>query len=160
MLTTKKKVYYIILGKSFPRPSENSGKGTEFTKKVTDGVKVQTIRTDYGKWIKIAEAINKDEAILSIRAWGGRPYNSNQVEVCYCDRIEVLHFRAGVYQNQNNKVVFVEGKPITGTELDQFARDEGFADSYEMFDYLFPPNSKITPTTFEGALVKFKSIKQ
>jgi len=53
--------------------------------------KLHTIRankkgTAFENWSKKVKQIQKGEAILSIRYWSGKPYQSKQVEICQLDK--------------------------------------------------------------------------
>lgn len=51
--------------------------------------KIHTIRENYDLWAKRAEKINAGEAVLSLRQWSGKPYNSKQVEFLRLQKIGV-----------------------------------------------------------------------
>lgn len=51
--------------------------------------KIHTIRANYELWKKRSEKINKGEAVLSVRYWTGKPYNSKQREVFVFEKIGV-----------------------------------------------------------------------
>ena len=46
------------------------------------GVKLHTIRSNYALWSKRFKQIEAGKACLSIRYWTGRPYHSEQTEIC------------------------------------------------------------------------------
>jgi hypothetical protein len=48
--------------------------------------KLHTIRGSYELWKKRIDNVNSGSAILSLRYWSGKPYNSKQVEVCQLDK--------------------------------------------------------------------------
>jgi hypothetical protein len=53
--------------------------------------KLHTIRsnkkgTAYERWSKKIKEVQEGKAILSIRYWSGKPYNSKQVEICQLDK--------------------------------------------------------------------------
>ena len=52
----------------------------------TDSPKIHTIRSNYELWAKRIKEVQDGKAILSIRYWSGKPYNSPQVEFCLLDK--------------------------------------------------------------------------
>lgn len=44
--------------------------------------KLHTIRANYSYWKKRIDEIQKGKAVLSIRKWSGKPYRSEQIEIC------------------------------------------------------------------------------
>lgn len=48
--------------------------------------KIHTIRSNYDLWANRIKQIQEGKAILSIRYWSGKPYNSKQVEICKLDK--------------------------------------------------------------------------
>lgn len=106
MKTKKIKTFVITVSKVFPATHKRKGEPTYFpykiiNQKVIDGIltdstslgiagfckeygvstKIHTIRANYPFWKKRIEQVQNGEAVLSIRYWSGKPYNSPQVEV-------------------------------------------------------------------------------
>src|SRR3954469_18122827 len=77
----KLKKYVLTVSEKFPKTHPRSGHDTEFANKILDRTKIHTIRGNYPFWSKRIDAINRGEAILSIRQWTGKPYNSPQIEI-------------------------------------------------------------------------------
>lgn len=65
----------------FPKVGIVVPKPTGFKKKILSGEKRHTIRHSYEFWKKRIDEINAGRAILSVRQWSGRPYNSKQKEI-------------------------------------------------------------------------------
>lgn len=96
--TGKKKTYIITLSRYFQKGHPRAGEPTEFADKfllgqnLTDDKcvlcrvsrgelwrKIHTIRGNYDLWAKRISEVQSGDAVLSIRQWTGRPYNSLQV---------------------------------------------------------------------------------
>jgi hypothetical protein len=89
------KTYVLTVSRTFPKTHKRSGEPTGFTEKIVCAVfcpgdcsdcdfkspKLHTIRSNYDLWAKRINEINEGKAILSIRYWSGKPYNSKQVEL-------------------------------------------------------------------------------
>lgn len=63
----------------------------------TDTPKIHTVRANYPLWKKRIEQVQKGDAIISLRFWSGKPYNSKQIEFCQLDKnsgvgIQALYF--------------------------------------------------------------------
>jgi hypothetical protein len=82
-ITTKKpmKTFVITVSKEFMKGHPRHGNKTFFKEKILSGEKIHTIRGNYTYWKKIVKQVNKGEAILSVREWSGKPYNSKQREI-------------------------------------------------------------------------------
>lgn len=107
------KTFVLTVSKQFPKTHERSGQDTGFVRNIQrlfsfESEKIHTIRANYKLWKKRAEDINDGKAILSIRYWSGRPYNSKQVEICQLEKIGVEKL-----EDPTNFVFApIEGKPV------------------------------------------------
>ena len=81
------KTYVLMVSERFPQTHKRKGELTYFPTKIKNGEKIHTIRANYELWEKRAKQINDGKAILSIRYWSGKPYNSKQVEFCQLTKI-------------------------------------------------------------------------
>jgi len=93
------KTFVLSVSGVFPITHKRKGQETLFIGKIKAVVypdnpnnfgwmnaKIHTIRANYELWKKRIEQVQKGEAILSIRYWSGKPYNSKQVEICQLDK--------------------------------------------------------------------------
>lgn len=76
----KLKTYVITVSRYFPQYHPCKGEETGFVKKILAGEKIHTIRGNIELWEKRIEQVQKGKAVLSLRYWSGKPYNSPQVE--------------------------------------------------------------------------------
>lgn len=88
------KTFVLTVSKTFPKTHKKSGQNTGFVQQITnlftnENTKIHTIRANYDLWEKRAKEINEGKAILSIRYWSEKPYNSKQVEICRLEKIGV-----------------------------------------------------------------------
>ena len=81
------KIYVLTLAKNFMQSHPKAGQPTHFFKKIQSGEKIHTIRGNYELWHKRITDINNGKAILSVREWSGKPYNSKQVELMQFDNV-------------------------------------------------------------------------
>ena len=77
----KIKTYVITVSEFFPKTHNKSGLPTGFIDKIGSKIKKHTIRGNYELWKKRIDEIQKGNAVLSVRYWTGKPYNSKQKEV-------------------------------------------------------------------------------
>lgn len=75
------KTYVIILSEKFPTTHPRKGQETEFGRSFLNGKKIHTIRGNFSLWEKRIAQIQNGEAVLSVRQWTGKPYQSKQVEI-------------------------------------------------------------------------------
>jgi len=88
------KTFVLTVSNYFPKTHKKSGQLTGFVWEIKNlftirNSKIHTIRSNYDLWNKRAEKINKGEAVLSIRYWSGKPYNSHQIEICRLEKIGI-----------------------------------------------------------------------
>lgn len=74
------KTYVLTVSRYFPKTHKRAGEPTMFIESIEDLNKIHTIRGNYELWAKRMEQVQKGEAIISLRYWSGKPYNSKQVE--------------------------------------------------------------------------------
>ena len=88
------KTYVLTVSRYFPTTHKRKGEETFFIDRILAGQtiysnmwkKIHTIRANYELWAKRIKDVKEGKAILSIRYWSGKPYNSKQVEVCQLDK--------------------------------------------------------------------------
>lgn len=80
------KTFVLTVSTKFPKTHKRAGEETYFPFEIAAKNKLHTIRSNYELWKNRIEQIQKGEAILSIRYWSGKPYNSKQVEFCQLDK--------------------------------------------------------------------------
>ena len=94
---SKIKTYVLTVSEFFPKTHNKSGLPTGFIDKIGSKIKKHTIRGNYPLWKKRIDEIQKGNAVLSIRYWTGKPYNSKQKEVYVLDKnsgigVQALYF--------------------------------------------------------------------
>ena len=75
------KTYVITLSEKFPTTHTRKEQETDFRRLFLNGNKIHTIRANFPLWEKRIAQIQKGEAVLSVRQWTGKPYQSKQVEI-------------------------------------------------------------------------------
>jgi hypothetical protein len=132
------KTYVLTVSRTFPKAHERAGQPTFFVEKINEvimpisddpiiGKKLHTIRGNYPLWEKRIKAINEGKAILSIRYWSGKPYNSKQVEFCQLNEV-------GLQKLDNPKNfawASIEGKMINWNDI---AKNDGLT-FYDFCDW-------------------------
>ena len=87
------KTYVLLISRYFPATHPRKGEFTDFCDKILVGCivgqsnstkgslrKIHTIRANYDLWKRRIDEVNAGEAVLSLRYWTGKPYNSKQQE--------------------------------------------------------------------------------
>ena len=89
--------------------------------------KIHTIRANYELWRKRFEDIAAGRAILSVRQWSGKPYQSPQIHIWNFDNTDGIGLQrlevAGVTTFQP---LFIEGRQVSAEEL---AKNDGLEES-------------------------------
>ena len=95
----KKKTYVLTVSKVFPSDHPRAGQETDFVNKILRGEKIHTIRANYDLWKKRIDNVSAGEAVLSLRQWEGKPYNSKQIEFLQLDKagIQPVYFEDYFY---------------------------------------------------------------
>ena len=107
----KTKTYVITVSRTFPKTHARAGENTYFVQKIRNALhdykessvdcydengnetcvlirerKIHTIRGNYELWEKRMTEVQKGNAVISLRYWSGKPYNSKQVVICQLDK--------------------------------------------------------------------------
>jgi hypothetical protein len=82
----KIKTHVLTVSRVFPVTHKRKGELTFFVESILMEKKLHTIRANYWIWKKRIDEVNQGIAILSVRYWSGKPYNSKQVEICQFDK--------------------------------------------------------------------------
>jgi len=98
------KIFILIVSKTFPKTHKRAGESTGFVDNISKlftpaNTKIHTIRANIDLWSKRAKEINDGRAFLSIRYWSGKPYNSEQVEICKLRHIGIQKFNVLEYED-------------------------------------------------------------
>ncbi len=78
--------YVLTVSEFFPKTHNKATLPTGFINSISNKSKKHTIRGNYELWEKRFEKINDGKAVLSVRYWSGKPYNSKQIESFVFDR--------------------------------------------------------------------------
>tara|TARA_R110000868_G_scaffold16350_13_gene73587 strand:+ start:722 stop:1255 length:534 start_codon:yes stop_codon:yes gene_type:complete len=107
----KIKTYVLTVAKVFPKTHKRAGEPTNFPSSIHHGTKKHTIRSNYDLWKKRFEKIDAGEAVLSIRVWEGKPYNSKQREIFRLNKSQGIGIEK--LENPDNLLTAaIEGKLI------------------------------------------------
>ena len=145
-----------MLSKTFFPQHPKAGEPTGFRDKVLKGEKRHTCRCNYDYWKKAIAKLKEREGILSLRQWGGKPYEKGS----HTER--VLDIGSGIVDVQElvmsrevikDSEIYVEGEPgvfavhedyeyraeVDGTPVDvsELAKNDGL--SLEDFKAWFNP---------------------
>ena len=85
----KIKTYVLIVSRDFMKTHPRAGQPTNFRQKIAKKQKIHTIRANYQYWADIAEEVNNGWAVVSVRQWTGKPYNSPEEEIMLLTKIGV-----------------------------------------------------------------------
>ena len=123
------KTFVLTVSKQFPKTHIRAGQDTNFVQNIKklfakDSKKIHTIRANFELWDSRALQINEGKAILSIRYWSDKPYNSKQIEICKLERIGIEKLTDPtnfVFANIGDKLINWETVAINdGLSFDDF----------------------------------------
>lgn len=140
-----KKTFVLTVSKTFLKDHPRYGKKTLFKKKITDGKKIHSIRSNYKYWKKIITQVNNKEAILSLREWTGKPYKSKQKEIKQYKKLGIQKI------TKLSNYIEIDKIPQTSEILNKLSKNDGL--SQEDFLNWFPvkvPN---------GCIIHFTNFK-
>ena len=103
--------------------------------------KIHTIRANYPLWKKRIDEVNAGKAVLSIRYWSGKPYNSKQVEIAKLTEagIQMLEFTSLGFRSRP----IINGYMEDGNYFSKLAKNDGlslqdFEDWFKGYDLSQP----------------------
>lgn len=127
------KTFVLTVSEYFPKTHSKSGQPTGFPLAIKHCEKIHTIRGNYELWAKRIKQVEDGKAVLSIRVWSGKPYNSKQVEIFRYDNT----WGVGIQKLENFRSHLAP--TIGGNYFDwmDVAKNDGlsFEDFYEWFKY-------------------------
>jgi hypothetical protein len=132
----KIKTYVLTVSQVFPATHKRKGQPTGFPLAIKHYDKIHTIRGNYELWRKRFEEIHAGRAILSIRVWDGKPYNSPQHEIFRYDNTHGIGVEK-LEDPTNSKFAPIEGKQI---DWQTVAKNDGlsFGDFCDWFKVRTP----------------------
>lgn len=118
------KTYVLTVSRHFPATHKRKGEPTNFVEKILENdsieitipnqapeflnfyrhnytPKLHTIRSNYQLWAKRINEVQEGKAILSLRFWSGKPYNSKQVEFAVLDKDSGCGIQDLIFLNRN-----------------------------------------------------------
>lgn len=101
----KKKTYVLTLSKTFMKGHPKAGQPTNFKEKFLAGEKIHTIR-EGSHWGKVVREVNVGNAVLSVREWSGKPYNSKQVEITQLEKLGYQNFRIATIDDVKTAIIY------------------------------------------------------
>lgn len=136
------KTYVLTLAKVFPKNHIKSGMQTNFRSKFFYGIgrgycyadretekhkKIHTIRANYELWRKRFEEIAAGRAILSVRQWSGKPYQSPQIPIWNFDNTDGIGLqRLKIAGITTHHAIYIDGHSVDTKEL---ANNDGLEES-------------------------------
>ena len=119
-MSKKITTYVLTVSEYFPKKHIREGQETNFVELIASSKKIHTIRGNYQLWEKRAKKINAGKAVLSVRCWTGKPYQTKQREVFVFEKI-------GVERLQRDFMGwFINGEDTDYTTED-FAKNDGLS---------------------------------
>lgn len=138
------KTYVLTVSRYFPKTHKRAGEPTCFVEKIlseqiacgliskneiekyepfsmfvfnADEPKIHTIRANYPLWKNRIEQVQKGEAIISLRYWSGKPYNSKQVEFCQLDKDSGIGIQGVIFDICDWSIAHIYTKGEIDTKL-------------------------------------------
>ena len=111
------KTYVLTLSQNFPKTHKRAGEETQFVSKIFNGEKIHTIRANYELWEKRINEVKEGKAILSLRFWSGKPYNSKQVEFCQLDKDSGIGIQGVIFDICDWSIAHIYTKGEIDTKL-------------------------------------------
>ena len=123
--------YVLTVSEFFPKTHTKAGKPTGFPLAIKHYDKIHTIRGNYELWGKRFKKINEGKAILSVRVWSGKPYQSKQHEIFKYDNTHKIGLQK-LEDPTNFVFASIEGKKVNWEDI---AKNDGlsFEDFCEWF---------------------------
>lgn len=146
------KTYVLTVSRYFPAKHPRRGDRTYFPDKIclTIGkyeeakfieefgcllTKIHTIRANYDLWKKRIDEVNAGEAVLSLRYWTGKPYNSKQQEFARLDKSTGIGVQKLTFSSQLFNSMLVDGHYCFTNIETSIAKNDGL--SFDDFEAWF-----------------------
>ena len=109
-MTKNKKTYVLIVSERFPAHHIKKGEPTKFISNILNNIKIHTLRHNIELWRKRCEEVNQGKAVISLRIWSGKPYNSKQIEILRITKIgfQTVSFDARGAWIEDKKFVYLD----------------------------------------------------
>jgi len=125
----KKKTYVLTVSQNFPKTHPRSGESTGFVEAIKklfteQQTKIHTIRANYPLWEKRIAEINAGNAVLSIRYWTGKPYNSKQEEILVLEGCGVQKITSFMWQYA---ILDLLEEGTDSIEIETLAKNDGLS---------------------------------
>lgn len=146
----------VLLSKVFFEGHPKAGQPINFAKRVKDGCKRHTVRSNYAYWEKKIAALKKQGGTLCIRQWSGKPYRSQQETVLEVPASVIGIQKVVIAQTGVNQLsTQVDGREVPISEI---AKNDGL-NSVEFTEFLRPilKTSEGYETTF--AVIHFTNFR-
>jgi len=144
------KTFVLTVSTVFPKIHKRAGEDTEFLEKLScslfcpgecsicdinrhEFLKIHTIRANYDLWAKRIEQVQKGEAIISIRYWSGKPYNSPQIKIHELDKDSGIGVQAIVFPDNSlfNSTIcgpdFPKSTWYKGANISELSKNDGLS---------------------------------
>jgi|688.fasta_scaffold523709_2 hypothetical protein len=138
------KTYVLTVSRTFPTTHARAGEPTHFLEKIISAIggyenqlgkatgankispKIHTIRANYNLWKKRMDDVQAGKAVISLRYWSEKPYNSKQIEFARLDKdsgcgVQEIYFK---YECVLYPRVSID-KPVLNLEL--LAQNDGLS---------------------------------
>lgn len=143
------KTHVITVAKKYPRGHKRGGQLTGFKTKIIAGSKIHTIRLNFNYWKKKIDQIMAGEAVLSLREWTGKPYNSPQEEFA---RLDFSH-GVGIERIKTNYKGYA-GIP-GGPSIDRLALAQNDGLLFSDFIQWFPGSFQVGTKVLDAGIIHF-----
>ncbi len=141
----KIKTFVLTVSKNFLKKHPREGQPTNFKEKILTGQKKHTVRGNNPYWKRIVKLVNKGEAILSVRQWTGKPYQSKQIEIA---KFTELDFQ-NITLTKNAADINIDYRFLDDKEIKKLANNDGL--TLKDFQDWFPTS------LINGIIIFFKS---
>lgn len=147
------KTHVLMISRVFPSTHPRKGEPTNFYQQIVDEVKLHTVRGNYDWWAKKIDEVSAGDAVLEIRCWGGKPYNSPQATIATLDKTSGLGYeRVDIFAMPNRDI----GIPIAVNHwvllpLRDFATNDGLT----LNDF----NAWFGPKAYAGIIIHFTQFR-
>ncbi|RZL47547.1 MAG: hypothetical protein EOP00_11600 [Pedobacter sp.] len=122
------KTHVLIISRYFPKTHSKGGQDTDFLDKIFfNKTKKHTIRGNYNLWKKRIDEVLQGKAIISLRYWSGKPYNSKQVEITQFNQTSYIGIQKLFFEDNciDIPIVFVPGVGAVEQSIETIANNDG-----------------------------------
>lgn len=123
MSKNKLKTVVLMVTPYFLKNHNRYGEPTDFAESIAKGFKIHTLRNNYKYWLRKIQMVQLGEAVLSIRQWKGKPYESQHhtlFELTSKDGVGIEKYKHGIMPGKATAAMLAHNDGLSLEDFDEW----------------------------------------